>query len=248
MSRGPIVSVPPKDIMKREEQQKTPQVRKQKFAAHEADHRAIAWPVMLKFIDDNQMGSCRVLDYHCGTGDFCRRMRSEGLLVEGMVASADDMRTAMKQSSAKIRYYEENPETLKEMDGRYDVITSMMNFHFLEDFESRLPLLRGLLRERGIVVFAVYNPEYVESCHRAKVVFRSLRTVSKTSVARMQGKHRLIDTYVRSKEDYRRLFEKHGFEYLSSRYPPFTSEFLEQNRWKLPAEDAEYLIMVMRKT
>ena len=63
---------------------------------------------MLKFIDDNQMGSCRVLDYHCGTGDFCRRMRSEGLSVEGMTPVAADVRAAVKQSSSRIRFFGED--------------------------------------------------------------------------------------------------------------------------------------------
>ena len=233
--------------MKKEKWQDKEQVRTRKLAVRDADRRVIAWPVMLRLIDDNQMGNCRVLDYHCGTGDFCRRMRSEGLTVEGMTPIASDVRAAVKQSSAKIRYYEENRQTLERMTGRYDVITSMMDFHFLEDLESRVPLFHRMLRDRGIVVFAVYNPEYVESCHRAEVVFSSLRKVGKIQMARMQGKRGMIDTYVRSKEDYRVMFEKHGFEFLLSHYPPFTAEFLGQYRWKLPSEDAEYLIMVMRK-
>lgn len=221
--------------------------RKTRRSVPGADHRLIAWPVMLKCIDDNQMGSCRVLDYKCGDGEFCRRMRSEGLLVDGLSASAADARAAAKRSSARITYYEETPQTLKFMEGRYDVITSMMNFHFMEDFESRMPLFRRILRDRGIVVFAVYNPEYVENCHKAKVVFSSLQTSGEVPVARMQGRNGMVNTYIRSKDDYKRLFEKHGFEYLSSRYPPFTPEFVDQYRWELPSEDSEYLIMVMRK-
>ena len=69
-----------------------------------------------------------------------------------------------------------------------------------------------------------------------------------TIVARMQGDSSgPTEAYIRSKDQYRVLFDKHGFEFLSSSYPPFTTGFLEQYRWQLPSEDAEYLIMAMRK-
>ncbi|MHB9154341.1 MAG: class I SAM-dependent methyltransferase [Endomicrobiales bacterium] len=213
-----------------------------------ADNVVIAWPVMLKLIDDNQMGSCRVLDFMCGTGEFCRHLRSGGLRVEGIDLSPALIQTASKRSSRKIRFHVGDKKALREMAGSYDVITALMSFQFLEDFETYIPLFGEMLRERGIIVFAVFNPDFVESCHRENVVFKSLRTVGGTTVARMETKKGVaVDAYVRSKEQYKRLFEKHGFTFLSSRYPPFTPEFVAQYSWQLPSDDAEYLVMALRK-
>lgn len=236
--------------MKKEKQKWHQRQRKKGVSASLiADNMVIAWPAMLQLIDDNQMGNCRVLDYNCGAGGFCRHMRSEGLRVEGIDCSRDIIRAASKQSSRKILYHAGDKKTLRKMTGKYDVITSIMGFQFMKDFETYIPIFSSLLRERGIIVFAVFNPEFVESCHRENVVFQSLRTVGKTAVARMEIKNGvMVDAYVRSKDQYKKLFEKHGFEFLSSRYPPFTPEFVAQYKWKLPSDDAEYLVMALRKT
>jgi 2-polyprenyl-3-methyl-5-hydroxy-6-metoxy-1,4-benzoquinol methylase len=213
-----------------------------------ADDTKIAWPAMVQLLNDNHMGDIRVLDYSCGTGAFCRRLRSEGFHVEGMDLSPQHVRSASRQSSEKIRFHVGGKAALKDMAGAYDAITSLMGFQFLEDFESYLPLFSELLNDRGLVVFAVFNPDFVESCHKNNMIFTSLKTVGKTTVARMETKKGgAVDTYIRNKDQYRKLFEKHGFEYLSSRYPPFTPEFVNLYKWKLPTDDAEYLVMAVRK-
>lgn len=57
----------------------------------------------------------------------------------------------------------------------------------------------------------------------------------------------MMDTYVRHKDQYREVFEKHGFEYMSTRFPPFTPAFVLEHNWTLPSDSAKYLIMALRK-
>jgi 2-polyprenyl-3-methyl-5-hydroxy-6-metoxy-1,4-benzoquinol methylase len=223
------------------------QCKKGKVKDAIADNILIAWPAMLMLIHDNHTGDARVLDYRCGTGGFCRHMRTSGLRVAGIDPSPILIRSALKRSSRQIRYHIGDKDALKEMKGAYDVITSIMDFQFMDNFETYLPIFRRMLRERGIIVFAVFNPDFVESCHRVNAVFPSLRPSKGMIIGRMETERGAIDTYVRTKEQYRDLFKKHGFEYLSSRYPPFTPEFIAQYKWKLPSDDAEYMVMAVRK-
>jgi 2-polyprenyl-3-methyl-5-hydroxy-6-metoxy-1,4-benzoquinol methylase len=223
-------------------------VKKGKLEARVADSRFIAWPVVMQIISESVMDKGRVLDYGCGTGGFCRHMRTVGMKVEGIDFSAAMIQTAVERSSREIHYHSGGRETLDKIKGNFDVITSLMVFQFLKDFETYIPIFRNLLTDRGLMIFTVHNPDFVESCYRSNTAFRSIRTDGKTAVASMEiEKSLLIDTYVRTKGDYRRLFEKHGFEYISTRYPPFTAAFISEHNWTLPSDNAEYLIMSLRK-
>jgi 2-polyprenyl-3-methyl-5-hydroxy-6-metoxy-1,4-benzoquinol methylase len=137
---------------------------------------------------------------------------------------------------------------LKQIKGKFDVITALMVFPYMKDFESCIPLFSELLNERGLLIFSVYNPDFVENCISSNVGFRSLRRSGKTTITSMEIEKDLsIETYVRQKDYYRGVFEKHGFEYMSTRFPPFTPEFVAEHGWTLPTDNAEYLIMSLRK-
>jgi len=222
--------------------------RKGKINTRSADNVLIAWPVLKHAIGEYQAGANRLLDYGCGTGEFCRHMRAEGFHVEGIDIAHDMIRAAQKDSPKEIRYQVGDKKALKNIEGKFNVITSIMVFQFIKDLDSYIPLFHDLLIDRGLVVFAVHNPDYVKTCCQQKMVFSSLRSAGDSHIARMKvEKGASVDTYVRSKEKYKRLFEKHGFEFLSSHYPPFTQEFVSQYNWSLPTDDSEYLIMAMRK-
>ena len=213
-----------------------------------ADSIFIAWPIVLHIIKEAVMERSRVLDYGCGIGGFCRHLRSAGMKVEGADFSSGMIATAAKKSHRDIRYHSGDKGTLKKMTGRFDVVTSLMTFQFMKDIETRIPLLSDLLTDRGLLIFAVHNPEFVEDCCRNKTAFHSLRHTGQTTTASMDiGKSVSIDTYVRGKDHYRKLFEKHGFEYISTRFPPFTPAFITEHNWTLPSDNAEYLIMTLRK-
>jgi 2-polyprenyl-3-methyl-5-hydroxy-6-metoxy-1,4-benzoquinol methylase len=222
--------------------------KKGKLGPRAAANKYIAWPAVLNSINESVMEKGRVLDYGCGTGGFCRHMRTAGMKVEGIDISPTMVHAAVKNSPPQIRYHTGGRETLKKLESKFDVITSLMVFQFMKDFETYIPLFRELLNARGVMVFAVHNPDFVESCYKNKTAFHSLRRAGNTTVASMEiEKDISIDTYVRPKEQYRKLFEKQGFEYISTRYPPFTPAFVAEHGWKLPSDDAEYLIMTLRK-
>ncbi len=168
--------------------------------------------------------------------------------MEGIDASHPSIKTATKNSSDKIQFHFGDKQALEAIPRKFDIITSVMVFQFMKDFETYLPLFHNLLTERGLIIFAVHNPDFIKSCFRDKVIVKSMKNVGKTSVARMEiANGKIADTYVRSKDSYRTMFEKHGFDFLSSHYPPFTEEFVADYKWKLPTDNAEYLIMAMRK-
>jgi 2-polyprenyl-3-methyl-5-hydroxy-6-metoxy-1,4-benzoquinol methylase len=152
---------------------------------------------------------------------------------------------AAEHSSRHIRYHAGGLKDLEKVTGKYDVITALMVFPFIKDLEAYIPLFSRLLVERGTIIFAVYNPDFVESCTDG---FRKVHRAGVTAVASLAfGGGARIDAYVRDKDCYRKLFEKHGFEYVSAHYPPFTPAFVEKYDWTLPTDDAKYLIMSLRK-
>lgn len=149
--------------------------KKGKSGPHAASNMFIAWPVVLQIIKEGVMENSKVLDYGCGTGGFCRHMRSEGMKVEGMDFSASMIETAVKKSPRQIHYHTGGKDALKQVKGTFDVITALMVFQFMKDFEACIPLFNELLNDRGLLVFSVHNPDFVENCCNGNVGFRSMR-------------------------------------------------------------------------
>lgn len=209
-----------------------------------ADNVEIAWPVILKHIEEVNSGSL-ILDYGCGAGALCRELHHRGYVVIGVDTSIELLCIARQQSHRGITYIQGGNEVLKPYDGKLDAIVSVMVLHFIEDIEKLVAAMHAAVKQNGIVSITVFNPNFVIRC--SNQFFRGLDTSRTPWTVKSQFQDVVIDTYIRTEAQYQQIFENAGFTFCSSQSPPFTKEFLEKNHWPLPSDVPEYLIMKFRK-
>lgn len=211
-----------------------------------ADNVVIAWPEILQIIEkQKQSKQLRILDYGCGTGGLCERLAMDGHIVTGVDISKRMIAIAQDSSPHSIEYIVGDHTSPKLSDHSFDVVTSIMVFQFVEDIESLLFGISKYLKSGSMVVFATVNPDFVKKCEDEGLQF-SFKENSETSqiyAMDLIGTTASFSLYVRSEEQYRKLFGKQGFSNLTTSYPPFTQEFLEKYPWKLISDVPEFLIM-----
>ncbi len=210
-----------------------------------ADNIDIAWPAIVRIIDENivKKPNLRVLDYGCGAGAFCDYLNKKEFIVTGIDFSSSMIDIAKNNTSSQIDYLVGDKNILKKVDKKFDIITSIMVFQFIEDFKSYLNLFHKILEKEGIVVFAVHNPDFIEACVKNNVKFKYL---DKSTAQIEFNSETKIKIYIRSEKDYKQLFQDKGFNFTQSNYPKFTNEFIEKYNWTLPTVP-EFLVMGFRK-
>lgn len=203
-----------------------------------ADNVDIAWPV----IREAMPRQASVLDFGCGTGTFCRHLDPNSYQVTGLDRSAE-MISAAKKEPSQIRYIEGGYQDIP--DQLFEVIVSTMVLQFIreEDLPAVAQALSTALVTNGRLILTVYNPAFAEACLESKQFFSQRGDQLLTSY----GQNSLVDTFIRSEEQYQSLFEKLGLKLESSTYPPFTEEFIQKYKWELPHHVSEFLIMVFSK-
>jgi len=208
-----------------------------------ADNVFILWPEVLKSLKRLTEGATHVLDYGCGTGGLCNRLSSEGFDVTGVDISKKMIEIARRHSQANIRYLIGGSDALRGIEGSFDAITSMMVFQFIEDLLPCLPLFRAIIRDGGLICVAVFNPAFVERCASAGKLFQNIRASDGIVKAEILFKDIAVPTYVRTEEQYRRIFCASGFKFESSALLPVTDEFVREHNWPLPSDVPEFLLL-----
>lgn len=208
-----------------------------------ADNILIAWPPIIKFIlkhfpnRDNK--SLRALDYGCGTGGFTRKLASLGFHATG-ADSSKGMLAVARQTNSDISFVV--PDEILQ-GARFDLITGIMVFQFVEDIETLFSKLVSQLTENGLVVFAVFNPEFVAACLKAETSFADFDSVKHPQQGNTLFGDSRIPTFIRTTEQYNAMMKKLGMKKQLEEYPPFTSEFLAKYSVDFPTEIPEYLIL-----
>jgi len=194
-----------------------------------ADNICIAWPSITKCIEKEipESGKLKALDFGCGGGLFCRKLSQQGFAVLGYDQSHELIESARRNTSSDVLLTTSNPEMLEK--GGYDLICSIMTFQFIEDIETTIDSLLSVLNENGLIVFAVFNPRFIEdnSDHAVFPGFEDYR------FGYMELKEGLkIPVYNRTDLEYRNIFEARGLKEVYLDYPVFTEEFL--SRYEIP--------------
>lgn len=226
--------------------------RKGKIDPCAADNILIAWPVFLKvlkkFNPPNQRARLKVLDFGCGTGGFCNLLNSKGFKVSGIDFSKNMIKIARRNSPKDIQYKVGEKNALRSFKTKFNIVTSVMVFQFVKALESYAPIFNSLLEEGGMIIFAVFNPDFIQRCQQRKMVFTNLNRKTVPPSAKIEMKKGvLLTTYVRAEKEYKKIFERAGFHFISSHFPPFTKKFVFQYNWRFPSDVSEYLIMVFEK-
>lgn len=201
-----------------------------------ADNVEILWPVILKIIGAKNKKT-RILDFGCGCGGFCDELCRKGFDVTGIDTSKQMIKTAKTNTSKKIDYKACDINGLRGKN--FDTIISIMVLQFIEDIEACAAKLYDLLSDGGEVVFAVFNPEFIERCLK----------INRGFVARDKLKIEgvVVKTHTRSEKEYKRIFAGAGFRFIKTYKPKFTKAFVKKFNWTLPSDVSEYMVMTFKK-
>ena len=218
--------------------------RKNSINASAADNIHIAWPIFLKELEI--FSRANILDFGCGTGGFCIKLNELGFHVTGIDSSEKMIKLAEANSPKEIRFLVGGLKELINLNQKFDVVTSIMAFQFVDEIESYIFEFSKLLNENGKSIIATINPGFVKRA--SEIRYKHIDANSKTLTADMDfGEGIIFKIFARSEDEHKRLFEKYGFKLNSVYYPGFTKDFVEKFDWKLPYDVPEFLIMSFSK-
>lgn len=219
-----------------------------------ADNICIAWPSIIAgmekaFADSDRAQRLRVLDYGCGGGLFCRKLHTMGHVVAGYDNARELIKKARENVPAGV-YVTDSDDVLKH-HAVYDVIASVMVFQFIENIEQTIAGLLPTLKSDGLVIYAVFNPEFVydNSAKNDAGLFSPVSDQADgTACSTMALKQGIrIPFYIRTQDDYRALFARYGMQEVYLDYPAFSPEFLREYNMRCSTKQPEFLIQAFRR-
>ena len=210
-----------------------------------ADNILIAWPPIIdlitKHFGNSQIKGLKALDYGCGTGGFSQKLDSLGFDVIGVDTSEGMLDLARKYNNNKIHFLKTEQIPVNE---KYNLITGIMVFQFIEKIEETLNQLTQRLNKDGLIVFAVFNPKFVASCLKTHVLFSHFDSESNPKRGIISfGKELDIQTFIRNADDYNKIMNNLGLSKKLEAYPKFTQEYLDKYPINTPIDESEYLIL-----
>lgn len=208
-----------------------------------ADNICIAWPSVENCIAGvfKEPRHRKALDFGCGGGMFCWRLHELGFDVTGYDKAEDLVKTARNNAPEAITITSSN--AIWTQNAQYHLITSIMVLQFIEDIAATASRLLSLLRPGGLIVYAVFNPEFVED-NLNRPPFSGFADHRSGFMELKPGVK--IPVFIRRAADYRSLFESLGCEEVYRDYPGFTEAFLRKYDMPFSTTCPEYLIQAFR--
>lgn len=211
-----------------------------------ADNALIACPRIERVIKKHfiNMKNLKALDFGCGTGYFCSKLKKMGFRTLGIDASKNMIKIAKKQF-AGIFFLSGSAEKIK---GRFDLISGIMVFQFIKNIENIFKKLIRHLNKNALFTFAVHNPDYVKKCLRDRVLFEDFASKKKPRIGFENFGSGKIPIFIRTLKEYDKLLKQFGLKRIFYSYPPFTKIFLKKHpRKPLPENVPEYLLAAYSK-
>ena len=103
---------------------------------------------------------CRVLDLGCGYGEHCEAYVGMGARRVVGIDISDRMLSVARAEHAhpRITYLHLPMESVREVEGPFDVVVSSLALHYVEDFAALAADVYSLLAEGGVFVFSQEHP------------------------------------------------------------------------------------------
>ena len=208
-----------------------------------ADNICIAWPSIVKGINNTfeKQNNLKALDFGCGGGLFCRKLYEMGFRVTGYDQAEELIKTAQLNTPKEVTIT--NSTTITAQKGKYELITSIMVFQFIADIETTIKKIIALLQPKGLIIFAVFNPEFIAE-NSASEVFTDFRNKQTGYMELKKGVK--VEVFNRTESEYRKIFKKFGFQEVFLEYPDFTEEFLDQYQMPFATNKPEYQIQAFK--
>lgn len=219
------------------------------------DNILIAWPPILNLIKEYfpEREGLKALDFGCGVGEFCIKLDKLGFKVIGFDSSSGMINKARSYVSKDIELFKGSISELGK-SGKYDLITSIQAFQFIDDIINTIEQLDSLLKPGGLFIFATFNPQFVINCINENVLLVDFDSTDNPKKGFMQlGDDIRIPTFIRNAKEYEKIFAKFNYKKILEDYPPLTKSFLEKYPLRVPpdklapSKDPEHLIMGFKK-
>ena len=131
-----------------------------------------------------------LLDYGCGTGHFLSHCQTKGWTIAGLEPNHIARKIANSNTGQKVF------ENIKDVPGKYQVITLWHVLEHVPDLNQTISELTGKLEKSGTLIIAVPNPESWDAKHYKSFwagydVPRHLYHFSQSTVKQLLKKHHL---------------------------------------------------------
>ena len=208
-----------------------------------ADNICIAWPSILKCIEKEipESDGLKALDFGCGGGLFCRKLSQQGFKVTGYDQSTELVVSAKRNTPNEVIIT--SSTSVMVQNGAYDLISSIMVLQFIKDIEPVIDSILSVLNPNGLVLFAVFNPKFVDDNSNGSV-FSDFEDYRAGYMELKEGVK--IPVYNRNELEYREIFESRGLKEVYLDHPIFTKEFLAEHEVPFSTTHSEYQIQGFR--
>lgn len=213
-----------------------------------ADNILLAWPPILELLSKTFPNShgIRILDFGCGTGSFCINIDSLGYEVTGIDSSVKMIESAKKHSPASIKYILGDHNQLVPKHS-FNAIVSIMTFPFIANIQETIRVLTNKLAPNGVLIFAVFNPEWVKLCLQQNIYFANFDSVENPKIGWKTFGELKIPVYIRDNSEYIEMVKNLGLLKILEVNPPFTPEFIQKYPDYSPNNVSEYIILGFKK-
>ena len=168
-----------------------------------ADNVLIAWPPIIEQMDKKfpDKKGLKAVDFGCGTGSFCSELHKLGFTVTGIDYSSEMVNVARKHSPKDITYIKGSFEQLTKPP-KQDLVVSIMTLQFIEDIDKTMQHIATAIKPGGLLVFGVFNPEWVTQCLKAKVAFADFDSVDSPRIGMKTFGAVRLPVYIRTALEY----------------------------------------------
>ncbi|WP_320128109.1 class I SAM-dependent methyltransferase [uncultured Sphaerochaeta sp.] len=129
-------------------------LREKSYSANEVEEL----PALLSLLPS--LTGKTVLDLGCGCGDTCYRYAAMGARqVVGIDISEKMLQLAKaRKKNESIAFYQMKMEDISQIKERFDVVTSSLAFHYIQDFSKLIKDIHSLLSNEGVLIFSQEHP------------------------------------------------------------------------------------------
>jgi len=213
------------------------------------DNYDIVWPFLFQVLQSQwgrgQNNLKKICDFGCGTGIFAEKMHQIGFDVFACDISTEMITLAYSSTQGGVTYEVGSLEFMQKYSP-YVMVTSIMAFQFIMDFESVIEVINKCLAENGLLFFAIHTTEYVDECMRYGIKFRIKENFELPVEGEILIGNKWIKTYIRSAKWYDDILCSKGFTRLGYSLEGISAPFhiFDVNiNWK----SAKYYIAWYRK-
>lgn len=214
----------------------------------------VGWPALFQQIDFQKSSSgsrkCKIFDFGCGVGQFCTKLTKMGHSVTGLDHSEAMLCIARKKVPRSVELILGNhtsalfdDDTYKE---KYDIVTAIHSLEWIGDIKHAIKNLTKLLREGGLLLFAVFPKEHIRDSLIIQDLFEDFDSSNDPNFGYANFEGIRVPVYIRDAAFFDTLLTKLNMEKVIEFYPPYPKSFLKRYNWT-GSICPEMLILAYRK-